>query len=119
MHRVWVRRAFSMTSVVALVGMLAACAHQAEAPPPPPPPPPAPEAPPPPPPPPPPPAMAGWVATAGLSLHSGASIHSRVIGHVAKGETVQATGKKFHGFVQVTTPGGRTGWVVGRYLKPS
>jgi uncharacterized protein YgiM (DUF1202 family) len=121
MHRRWVRRAASMTSMIALVGFVAACAHQAaEAPPPPPPPPaPAPAPPPPPPPPPPPAATASWTAIAGVTLHAGPSPKSHVIGRVAKGEQLQGTGKRTKYWVEVTTPGGKTGWVAGRYLKPS
>jgi len=122
MQKKWVRRAVSMTSMVALVAFVTACAHHAEeAPPPPPPPAPAepPPAPPPAPPPPPAAAASGWTATARLSLHAAATAKSHVIGRVQKGEELQATGEKRGPWVEVTTPGGKTGWVLARYVKPS
>ena len=119
MDRTRIRQAFTLVSVIALVGLLSACAHNEEAPPPPPAPPPA--AAPPPPPPPPPAAEApapGWTVTARINLHAGPSVRSKVLAKLAAGDQVQATGKKTRVMTQVSTPGGE-GWVLTRYLKPS
>jgi uncharacterized protein YgiM (DUF1202 family) len=117
MHRARVRHAFSVVSVIALLGLVAACAQPAP-PPPPPPPPPAPMAAPPPPPPPPAAEAAAYTVTAHIWLHAGPSVRTRRIAALKPGEPVHGTGKATRYWRQVTTPGGATGWALSRYLKP-
>src|SRR5690348_15836022 len=109
MHRPKARHSYSLAGVLALAGLLAACAHREEAPPPAPPPaPPAAEAPAPPPPPPPPAAEApgGWSVTAAVAMHAAPSTRSKIVGRLNPGDQVQATGKKTRVWTQVSSPAG-------------
>jgi hypothetical protein len=52
-------------------------------------------------------------------LHSAASVHSEVYGPAAVGMVVSSHQRPMHGYLLVTTPEGKTGYVLTRYLAPA
>jgi len=62
--------------------------------------------------------VARMVASSGLIMRSRPMKASAAVGTVARGEQVEVRSKQ-GGWLLVGTPGGRTGWVFGKYLKPT
>lgn len=121
-----IRRFAGFAGIVALTGVLAACASQQQSAPPPPmqqeaPPPPAPpppEAMPAPPPGPPRAAAMGLVVAARVHLHAGPSLRTRVVATLRPGTPVQPTGQRRGIWREIETPAG-TGWVEARFVRPA